>query len=460
MRSKSTTPQGTQMKSRERRNRGESEEMLAIEGGKPIRNTLLPLEFPGIHHMDEEEVQAALRVVRSRSLFRYYGIDLQGEVAALELEFARFLGVSHALAVSSGTGALHVALSALGVAPGQEIIVPAYMWVSAVAAVVNLGAIPILADIDETFSLDPSDVRRRITPRTSGIVAVHMSGAPADAPALLKVARERGLFLLEDCAQCAGGSIHGERVGTFGDIGIFSFQMNKNMSSGEGGCIVTNDERLYQRAVACHDTGYARDQDGRAMLDDLDLCLWGRGYRLDELRAAILRVQLKKLPTIIGHMRRSKYRIRRALEKYPQLRLRRIIDAEGDTGCFLIVSFDDPETAKRANQALRAEGIVAPPQGLNNVVMTDWGLHIYTNIVSLMNKTAADRKGFPWTLAENQESKPNYAKGTCPVADSLFERSLLLAIPSCLTERDEDEIIGAFNKVLSPLLTTACSEPA
>jgi len=445
---------------RERRNRGEPEEMLAIEGGKPIRNKPLPFEFPGVHHMDEEEVQAALRVVRSRSLFRYYGVDLQGEVAAFESEFARFLGASHALAVTSGTGALHVALAALGVGPGQEIIVPAYLWVSVVAAVVNLGAIPILADIDETFSLDIADVQRRITPRTRGIIAVHMSGAPADVPALLKIARERGLFLLEDCAQCAGGSIDGKKVGSFGDMGIFSFQMNKNMSSGDGGCIVTNDQRLYHRAVACHDTGYARDQNGRAIFDNLDLCLWGRGYRLDELRAAILRVQLKKLPTVIAHMHRSKYRIRHELENYPQLRLRRIIDAEGDTGCFLIVSFDHPETAQRVNEALRAEGIVAPPQGINNVVMMDWGLHIYTNIVSLMNKTAVDKKGFPWTLAENQDSKPNYAKGSCPVADSLFERSLLLAIPSCLTERDEDEIIDAFAKVLSRFPATACSESA
>jgi 8-amino-3,8-dideoxy-alpha-D-manno-octulosonate transaminase len=426
-------------------------DVLAIEGGKPVRTTPLPLEFPGVHYMGEEEEQAVLRVVRSRSLFRYYGVDLQGEVAAFESEFKKFLGVSHALAVTSGTGALHVALSALGVGPGQEIIVPAYLWVSVVAAVVNLGAIPVLADVDETFCLDPADVRRRITPRTKGIIAVHMSGAPANVPALLQVAREGGLFLLEDCAQCAGGSVGGKKVGTFGDMGIFSFQMNKNMSSGDGGCVVTNDQRLYHRAVACHDTGYARDQNGRAMFDNLDLCLWGRGYRLDELRAAILRVQLKKLPAIIASMRRSKYRIRQELEKYPQLRLRSIVDPAGDTGAFLITIFPDPEAAKNVSQALKAEGIRTFPQGVNNVVMTEWGLHIYSNIVSLVNRTSVDQKGFPWKLAENQESKQEYSKGSCPVADRLFERSVLLAIPSCLTASDEDDIIHAFRKVLGHL---------
>ena len=424
-------------------------ERLALEGGAPVRTTPLPLEFPGMHYLDEAEIEAVVRVLKSRSLFRYYGIDLQGEVAAFEKDFAEFIGVEHALAVTSGSAALQTALSALAVGPGQEVIVPAYMWVAVVAAVVNLGAIPVLADIDDTFTLDPRDVERRITPRTAGIIAVHMSGAPADAPRLLSIARQRGLFLLEDCAQCAGGSIGGKKVGSFGDMGVFSFQMNKNMSSGEGGCVVTNDLRLYQRTVAAHDNGYARDANGRAIYDNLDLCLWGRGCRLDEIRGAILRVQLQKLPTIIRHMRESKYRIRRGLEGFSQVHLRRIVDPDGDTGCFLILSLENASEAQRVQQALRAEGIATSSQGITAVVMTDWGLHIYFNIVSLVNKTSTDRKGFPWSLAENRESKASYAKGTCPFADSLFERSILLTIPSCLTPQDEDDILHAFRKVLA-----------
>jgi dTDP-4-amino-4,6-dideoxygalactose transaminase len=424
-------------------------EQLALHGGTPVRTKPLPLEFPGMHYVDDDEVEAVVRVLKSRSLFRYYGIDLQREVDAFENEFAHFIGVKHALAVSSGSGALQTALSALAVGPGQEVIVPAYLWVAVVAAVVNLGAIPVLADIDESFTLNPTDLERRITPRTKGIIAVHMSGVPANVPALLEIARKRRLFLLEDCAQCAGGSIRGTKVGSLGDMGIFSFQMNKNMSSGEGGCVVTNDGRFYQRAVAAHDNGYARDESGRAIYDNLDLCLWGRGCRLDEIRGALLRVQLQKLPTIIAHMRKSKYRIRRALEGFPQLQLRRIVDPDGDTGAFLIITLGSADEAKRINQALRAEGIATSSQGVTNVVMTDWGLHLYSNIVSLVNKTSTDGKGFPWTLAENRGSKLQYAKGTCPVADNLFERSILLAIPSCLTETDEDDIIHAFRKVLA-----------
>jgi 8-amino-3,8-dideoxy-alpha-D-manno-octulosonate transaminase len=326
------------------------------------------------------------------------------------------------------------------------------MWVSVASAVVNLGAIPVLADIDDTFCLDPADVEAKITSRTTGVILIHMSGAPADVKAIKKITQGRGLFLLEDCAQCAGGSIDGRKVGTFGEMAIFSFQMNKNMTSGEGGCIVTDDERLYNRAVASHDTGFARDSEGRAIFDNLELCLWGRGYRMDELRASILRVQLKKLPTIISHMHHSKYRIRKALEQYPEVRLRRIIDPKGDTGCFLLTTFRDAETAKLINRALRAEGIITLSQGVNNIVMTEWGLHIYYNIPSLVHKTGVDKRNSPWSLVENKDSHTEYKKGTCPHADSLFERSILLAIPSSLTDRDEQDIIQAFEKLL-PLIS-------
>ena len=427
-------------------------EKLAIDGGKPVRTKPLPLEFPGIHHMDKQEVQAGLRLLKARSPFRFYGVNLQKEVDKLEVEFAKAVGVKHALAVSSGTGALHVAMAALGVGPGQEIIVPAYMWVSVLAAVVNLGAIPVLADIDDSFCLDPADVEKKITPKTRGIVLVHMSGAPGDAPAILKIARAHGLFLLEDCAQCNGGSINGKKVGTFGDMGIFSFQMNKNMTAGEGGGVVTNDLRLYRRAFASHDLGYARDENGRLIFNDPDLVLWGRGYRLDELRASVLRVQLKKLSKVVKNMQRSKYRIRKALAKFPQVQLRRIVDPKGDTSCFLLTTYKDADTAKRVNLALRAEGIVTHPQGISNVVMTDWGLHLYYNNVSLVTHASIDGHGFPWKLAENAGLERNYTKGACPVADSLFERTILIPIPSNLTKRDEDDIIQAFQKVLSALL--------
>ena len=431
--------------------RTEKDRSLAIHGGTPVRAEPLPLEFPGVHHMGEEEEEAVLRVVRSRSLFRYYGLDLRREAAAFESEMAAFLGVRHAVAVSSGTGALHVALGALGVGPGQEVIIPAYLWVSIIDAVVNRGAIPVVADIDQSFCLDPADVERRITPRTAGIILIHMSGAPGNAPEMVKLARERGLWVLEDCAQCAGGGIGGRKAGSFGDMAIFSFQLNKNMTAGEGGSVATGDTRLYRRATACHDLGYPRNDEGRMVLDDPDMWLWGMGYRMDELRASVLRAQLSKLAGVTAAMRRSKYRIREALAKFPSVALRTIFDPAGDTGAFLITTYRDAATALRVKDAMRAEGIRPGPGGVSTILMTEWGLHLYYNNRSLVKRASVDGRGFPWNLPANADAPTDYGKGLCPVADSLFEKTMLLAIPSCLTTRDEDDIIAAFDKVLGAL---------
>jgi len=414
----------------------------------PIRKVPLPDEFPGVHRMGDEEEAAVLRVCRSRSLYRYYGVDPQGEVDAFEREFSAFLRVRHVLGVTSGTSALHTALSALKVGPGQEVIVPAYMWVSVIAAVVNLGAIPVLAEIDDTFCLDPDSVRRNITPRTAGIVLVHMSGAPGDALQLSRLAREHGLFLLEDCAQCAGGSIDGRMVGTFGDIAIFSFQLNKNLSSGEAGCIATNDNLLYRRALACHDSGYSRGEDGRLQLRDESAFGWGRGCRLDELRAAILRVQLRRLPEVIRSMQRSKFRLRALLHTYPQISLRRILDPSGDTSCFLLASFPNAETARLVNQRLRAHGIATQSAETSNVTLENYGLHIYFNIPALLRKIGTDHRGSPWTLHENRDSIYDYSRGACPQSDDLFARTQLLTIPSCLCPQDEEDILAAFRDTL------------
>lgn len=438
--------------------REDNNEKLAIEGGKPIRSLPLPLEFPGAHYFDQEEVDAVARVLTNRSPYRYYGLETPREVDTFEKEFAEFLGVPHAVAVSSGTGALHVALPALGVGPGQEVIIPAYMWVSVIAAVVNHGAIPVLADIDETFGLNAAAVKKQITPRTAGIIVVHMSGAPVDVKGIRKVAQEHDLFLLEDCAQCCGGRVEGQAVGTFGDMGIFSFQLNKNMTAGEGGCVVTSNEKLYQRAVAAQDLGYGRDSKGRLIQDDPSLRLWGQGYRMDELRGAVLRVQLRKLPHTIESMHRSKYRIRKALEQFPEVQLRKIVDPAGDTGCFLITTYEDAAMAQEVCRALRAEGVKTFPQGLSNIVMPDWGLHLYTNNTSLLQRASIDSHGFPWNLSENSESHPSYERGTCPVADSLFERSIIIAVPSCLTSKDEEDIICAFEKVLGRALAASSGQ--
>ena len=266
-----------------------------------------PYEFPGINWLGKEEERAVVDVVRKGSLFRYYGPERPTHVAQLEDWAKQFYGVKHALAVNSGTGALCTAMSALQIGPGDEVIVPAFLWVATVTAIVHCNAIPVVCEIDDSFNLDAADLRKKITKRTKLIVAVHMAGTPCDMDAIMQVANEHDIPVLEDCAQCNGGSFRGRKVGAFGKVGIFSLQINKNVTAGEGGIIVTDDDALYKRLVATHDVGVPWENS--APNEASDVQFWGQGRRMGELAGAVANVQLRRLPDIITHMRAAKQRI-------------------------------------------------------------------------------------------------------------------------------------------------------
>lgn len=412
-----------------------------------MRTTPLPLEFPGGQYLDQEEIDAVTEVLRNKSPFRYYGLTKPNKVDTLEQEFAAYCGREHALGVNSGSAALSVALAAMEVGPGQEVLVPGYMWVSTVSAVVRAGAIPVLVDVDDTFCMDPEDLERKITRKTTAVIIVHMSGAPGRLDELLRAAKAHGLTVLADCAQANGSRFKGTPVGAYGDMAIFSFQLNKTITAGEGGIIVCDEERLYKRAFACHDMGYFRNQSGRLDTSDEHYQLWGQGSRLSEISAAVVHAQFHKMGAIVRKMHDAKYVIKGELEKIPGLGFRRIMDPDGDIGSFLITLFKDGPTCIRFTEALRAEGIATSEGGVTNIPMTEWSLHLYNNNPSLVNKTSNSPDGFPWTHPANKDSVYDYHHGALPVMDGLFARSSLLAVPSTLTGRDIEDIVSAFRKV-------------
>lgn len=425
-----------------------SETRLAIDGGDPVRTDPLPWELPGAHWIAEEERELVDRVVRAQSPFRFYGPDPQHMVETLEREWCATYGHGHALAVSSGTAALSIALSALEVGPGDEVLVAGYMWVSCLSAIVRAGAIPRLVDIDDTFCMDPADLERKINARSRAILLVHMSGAPGRVAEIAEIARNRGIGLIEDCAQAAGASQNGTPVGRFGDIATFSFQLNKNMTAGDGGMVVSDDDALFRRIVALHDLGYARNDQGRLDTSDETCQLWGIGARMSDLAGAMALAQSRKLARITGAMRKSKWRIRAALSDIPQIRLRTIPDPDGDSGPFLIMSFADKDMCSRFMAALKAEGIQGPKGSLSCLPMSDWGLHWYFNVPSLTRKRSNSRDGFPWSHPANAfADNISYDRGALPVCDDLHDRSALLTIASTLTDTDVDDIIRAFRKV-------------
>lgn len=424
---------------------------LAVNGGVPVRTKPLPQEWCGVHHMDEKEVEAAVRVLKAKSPFRYYGLDLQNEVSSLEKEFAAYVGTKYALAVSSGTAALQVALGALGVGPGDEVILPGYFWVATVGAVVRSGAVPVLVDSEDTFSINPEKVEGKITPRTKAIITVHMGGVIGRIEDLVKVAKKHNLPVLEDCAQATGASQNGIKAGAFGDVAIYSFQLNKHMTSGEGGMFVTNDEQVYRRAFAIHDLGYPRNANGRLEFNDPTLQLWGIGCRMSELTGAVARIQLSKLDTICGNMRMAKNKIKKAIADINGIRPRNVIDPKGDAGSFLLLTFEEREISLSFVKTLRTEGIAADTGGMYPIHMDDWGMHIYYNIPSLVNKRGISPKSV-WDLNENSASKVSYEKGTCPYLDSLLQRTIILCIASNLNDNDIDDIITAIGKAAKKLL--------
>jgi 8-amino-3,8-dideoxy-alpha-D-manno-octulosonate transaminase len=349
-------------------------------------------------------------------------------VAALERSARSFYGSKFALGVNSGTGALLTAMTALGIGPGCEVILPAFLWVATAGAVVHANAIPVLSEVDDSLSMDPRDLDRKITPRTRLIVAVHMAGAPCDMKAVMAVANRHRIPVLEDCAQANGGSFRGRKVGTFGRLGMFSLQWNKNATAGEGGLLVTDDGRLYEQCVAAHDLGIPWVGGAPAETGTVN---WGGGRRMGELTGAVAAVQLRKLPQIVRAMRKSKNRIKAMLEGTPGLTFRRLNDEAGDTGAFLIWMLDEAGRAKQAVRRMQAAGLGTATR------LADYGLHVYSNIPQLAGKVPLSPAGNPWNLAENRDSVYSYRKGACPASDALFERSVLLPIPSKLTPAQE-----------------------
>jgi dTDP-4-amino-4,6-dideoxygalactose transaminase len=423
---------------------------LAINGGEPVRTEPLPPESPGIHFIDDEEIKLVTSVITAKSPFRYYGPDMQNMCDQLEDLFRERMKRKYALAVSSGTEGLHISLAAIGVGPGDEVLLPGYLWTSCINAIVRLGAIPRLVDIDDTFTMSPEDLKRKVGKHSKAIILIHMSGAPGNVEPIIQIAKENGLAVLEDCAQSNGGTQNGKPVGSFGDIGIVSFQINKSVTSGEGGMIFTDSEELYKRSFALHDLGYARDNKGVLMDTACEekYHLWGCGARMSELSGAMALAQMRKIDRINSTMRSAKWKIRQEVEKIEPIRCRTIPDPEGDTGAFLITIYPDREICHNFTNALRAEGMLSTGYANPCVTMENWGLHWYFNNKSLVNRRSLHTSGWPWTCGSNAFSKNyNYAKGELPTCDEYSSRAGLFKISAGLTEKDSDDIITAFKKV-------------
>ena len=418
-------------------------EQLALNGAPPAKQHPDPPMYPGGMEIDAEEEQAVLEVLRAKRLFRYYGpLTSSSKVLELEQAFAAFMGTQYSLAVTSGTAALTCGLHALGIGPGDEVIVPAYTWIASAAAIITAGAIPIMAEVDESLLLDPVDVEAKITPYTKAIMAVHMRGAPCRMDELMAVAHKHNLKVIEDTAQADGGSYKGRRLGSIGDVGCFSLQFNKIITAGEGGMIITNDAEIWKRSLMYHDVGGPRQY--KVPNEEI---LIGTNYRMPELLGAVALVQLRRLDGLLTAMRERKRMLKAGMAEIAKrkgITFRAMADEAGDTAIALIFFAESMESAGRIAQALRAENIGAGT--LYKPDVSDY--HVYAHWTPIMEQRTWSPNGGPWRDAQRPIT---YHKEMCPRTLDLLGRAVHLNVSPLLTNEDIEETLEGVNRVLNAL---------
>jgi 8-amino-3,8-dideoxy-alpha-D-manno-octulosonate transaminase len=414
---------------------------LAIDGGRPVRATPIVTTKGAAYLSEDEEIEAVVEVLRSRSLFRYEGPDLLNRVEAFEERLRTMLGTEYAVGVTSGTAALQTGLIGLGIEDGDEVIVPAVTFIATVGAVVSARAVPVFAEVDESLNLDADSFEAQVTEKTRAVIPVHLANVACDMDPIVDVARRHGIRVLEDAAQAMGVSYKGKQVGSIGDAGAFSLQLTKNVTTGEGGALVTDDFDIFDRAVRYQDQGgqYTSSAGDIRELPSGAPFL-GANLRMNEITGAIADVQLGRLPGIIDAMRSRASSIRQRLGDLP-VGWRRLPDPEGEGGS-VTMFLEDEETAVRFMAALRAEGI---PAG-----RIYGGRPVYANPAVLERRTAWS-KGCPFNCDEHPTDR-TYFMGLCPRSEDLLGRSMTIGVGPKMTDEDADDIVQAVRKVADHLL--------
>jgi 8-amino-3,8-dideoxy-alpha-D-manno-octulosonate transaminase len=414
---------------------------LAIDGGTPVRAE--PLDHRrGVTWIGAEEREALIEVIDSRSLFRYYGPDLRDKVAGFEDAVTRLFDVPHATATSSGTAALLAGLAALGVGPGDEVVVPAVTFIATVNAVVEAGAVPVFCDVDDSLNMDAVALAAAITERTAAVIPVHLENVVADMDGILAAAG--GVPILEDACQAMGATYHGQRAGTIGAMGAFSLQLEKNITSGEGGLLVTHDEDLHWRAVRYTDQGgQFTTSHGSGRGGERPEAFVGTNLRMNELTGAVAGVQVARLADVLAALRANKAKVLDAIGERPGMQRRGAADPAGDGGSSITWYLPDADVARRFVAALQAEGMPC-------VTMYD-GLPVYA-AESIMGRQTITPKRSPWS---RHAVEVTYAMGMCPRAEDLIGRSCTIGIGASYTAADLEDVAEAVSRVADALLGPA-----
>jgi len=369
---------------------------------------------PGAFLFGDEEKKEVLDVLESGYLSRYGSEDdpaFKHKVGAFEKEFAKYIGVNHSIAVSSGTGALLICLEALGIGPGDEVIVPGYTFIASISSIIYARAIPVLAEIDESLTIDPNDIEKKITEKTKAIMPVHMLGNPCNMDMIMKIARKHNLYVIEDACQAAGGTYKGKKLGSIGDIGAFSLNVFKTISTGDGGIVVTNDNDLYEKAFGFHDQGHKPVRMG---IEVGERSIIGLNFRINELTGAVALAQLRKIEKIISTLHEKKKKLKDAISNIEGIGFRKIND-EGECGTLLTLLFEDKDRAEKFCKKV----------GTKTVHSSGW--HVYNNMENILGKKMLTSIGCPFECPYYGK-KIEYRAHMLPRTDDILLRAVNISV--------------------------------
>lgn len=358
----------------------------------------------------EEEIEAVADTIRRGVLTRFQG-GTEGYLAKSERALAEKIGVKHALMVNSGTSALMCAMVALGIGKGDEVLISAYTWISTPLAPMLLQAIPKLVEVNETLTMDPDDLERKITPRTKAIIVIHMANLPCDMDRIMEIANRHGIPVVEDACQAVGGSYKGRRLGSIGKIGCFSFNNYKNISCGEGGAVLTSDYGLFDRARLWHDAGtFVQSYDAPVKVP----MFAGQDYRASEIQGALIWVQLKRLDPGLAMLRERVALAAKTIRETGKYRPAPHNDPEN--AVTLAIQFETPAEFEAA----------AKEKGWKSIHDTA-GRHVYTNWPPLVEKRAYRDDVNPYLTEDGKNA--DYGPGAAPRTLDILKRTMYVPVP-------------------------------
>lgn len=390
-----------------------------------------------MYRIGQEEIDAVARAINSKDFFKCNGSGQ--EVFNFENELKEYMGVEHCLLMSSGFGALASALIGLGIGPGDEVIVPAYTYIATALAVTAVGAIPVIVEADETLTIDAAEVEKKITKATKAVIPVHIQGFPCDMDALCEIAEKYGIAIVEDACQADGGTYKGIFLGTIGDAGAFSFNYYKVITAGEGGALITNKKKIFERGLIYHDASavafFGNQLDGNS-----EPVFGGTEFRVSDITGAIMREQLKKLPAIIKDLGYNRKALAASLADGACV----IASHDEDGGCptTLALRFD---SAEKTNEFAAKCG----ENGLAIVIPINTGKHIYTNWTQIMEKRGALHPAMdPFRMKENEGLQMDYTMDMCPNTLDYLARTAYIAIDPDWAADDIAKVAEIINQSL------------